>query len=197
MNWRLLRWTGQPPVHIVGLFVSVVAAVAIVAFAIGTLEYTKTRGKLLLTALLVGGYFVTMLAATGIPAVAIRQQLRAATQCLATGAMFLLLLGLWGAPDSDAYWKAASIATLLAMGMVCSGLATRAGLGDAAVRALALTSAAAAGLLTVMAALGIALEIRLPLYWWVFGLLVVSWLAASAAIPATAFLRLRRRKKPP
>ena len=195
MNRKLLRWAGQPPVHIVGLFCSVMAAVAIVAFAIGTLEYTKTRGKLLLTALLVGGYFVTMLAATGIPTAGIRQWLRVAAQCLATGAVFLLLLGLWGTPDSDAYWKAAAVVTLVTIGLVCSGVATRAGLGDAVVRGFALTSATAAGLLTLMTALGIALEIRLPLYWWVFGLLVVLWLVASAAIPAAAFLR--RRKKPP
>ena len=194
MNRRLLRWAGQPPVHIVGLFASVMAAVAIVAFAIGTLEYTKTRGKLLLTAFLVGGYFVTMLAATGIPAVGIRQYLRAAAQALATGALFLLLLGLWGTPDSDVYWKAAAIATLAAIGLVCSGLSTRAGLGDAVVRGLALTSATVAGLLTLMTALGIALEIRVPLYWWVFGLLAVLWIAASAAVPVAAFGR--RKKKP-
>ena len=194
MNRRLFRWAGQPPVHIVGLFVSVMAAVAVVAFAIGTLEYTKTRGKLLLTALLVGGYFVTMLAATGIPAVGIRQYLRVATQCLATGAMFLLLLGLWGTPDSDVYWKSSAIVTLVTIGMVCSGLATRAGLGDTVVRGFALTSATAAGLLTLMTAFGIALEIRLPLYWWVFGLLLVCWLLASAAIPVAGLVR--RRKKP-
>ena len=190
----MLRWAGQPPVHIVGLFASVMAAVAIVAFAIGTLEYTKTRGKLLLTAFLVGGYFLTMLAATGIPAAGIRQYLRVAAQALATGALFLLLLGLWGAPDSDAYWKAAAIATLAAIGLVCSGLSTRAGLGDAVVRGLALTSATVAGLLTLMTALGIALEIRVPLYWWVFGLLAVLWVAASAAVPVAVFGR--RRKKP-
>ncbi len=190
----MLRWAGQPPVHIVGLFASVMAAVAIVAFAIGTLEYTKTRGKLLLTAFLVGGYFLTMLAATGIPAAGIRQYLRVAAQALATGALFLLLLGLWGAPDSDAYWKAAAITTLAAIGLVCSGLSTRAGLGDAVVRGLALTSATVAGLLTLMTALGIALEIRVPLYWWVFGLLAVLWVAASAAVPVAVFGR--RRKKP-
>ena len=170
------------------------AAVAVVAFAVGTLEYTKTRGKLLLTALLVGGYFVTMLAATGIPAVQVRRYLRVACQAMATGALFLLLLGLWGTPDSDAYWKAAAVVTLVTIGMVCSGLATRAGLGDAVVRGFALASAAAAGALTLMTALGIALEIRIPLYWWVFGLLVVSWLVSTAAIPAAAFLR--RGQKP-
>ena len=191
----LLRWAGQPPVHTVGLFASVMAALAVIAFAIGTLEYTKTRGKLLLTAFLVGGYFVTMLAATGIPAAGIRQYLRVATQALATGALFLLLLGLWGTPDSDAYWKAASVVTLVTIGLVCSGLATRAGLGDAVVRGFALASATAAGVLTLMTALGIALEFRVPIYWWVFGLLVVSWLAASAGIPVAAFLR--RRRKPP
>ena len=192
---RLLRWTGQPPVHIVGLFVSLMAAVAVIAFAVGTLEYTKTRGKLLLTAFLVGGYFLTMLAATGIPAFGTRQQLRVVSQALATAALVLLLLGLWGTPDANPYWKSAAIVTLLVIGLVCSGLATRASMDDSVVRAMALASATSAGLLTLMAALGIALEIRLGLYWWVFGLTAVVWFVASVGTPAAAFWRQWR--KPP
>ena len=56
------------------------------------------------------------------------------------------------------------------------------------------TSAALASVVTVMAALGIALEIRIPIYWWVLALLVLCWLAASAAIPAAAYWRRRVRK---
>ncbi len=190
---KLLEWAGRPQVHIVGLFVSMLAVMAVVAFMVGTLEYNKTRGKLLLTAFLVGGYFLTMLAATGIPTGGPRLWLRAATQSLATGALFLLMLGFWGTPDSDAYWKAAALTTLLAMGLVLSGLATRAGLGDQVVRVLALASAATAGSLTVLGALGIVLEIRMPHYWWVFGLLLAFWIADSAAIPLAAYLRRKVR----
>ena len=192
---KLMEWAGRPQVHIVGLFVSLMAMVAVVAFMIGTLEYTKTRGKLLLTAFLVGGYFVTMLASTGIPSATPRIWLRVAVQLLASVSLFLLLLGLWGTPDSDAYWKAAALATLLAMGLVLAGLATRAGLGDPVVRAMALGSATMAGLLTAMGALGIALEIGLPLYWWTFGVLSVIWIADSSAIPVAAYCRRRVRSE--
>ena len=190
---KLIEWAGRPQVHIVGLFVSLMAVVAVAAFMIGTLEYTKTRGKLLLTAFLVVGYFLTMLAATGIPDAGPRLWLRVAVQGLATLALVLLLLGLWGTHDSDPYWKAASLTTLLALGLALSGLATRAGLDDPVVRILAVASAAAAGLLTAMGALGIALEIRLPIFWWVFGVLVAFWIADSAAIPLAAYLRGKAR----
>ena len=190
---KLMEWTGRPQVHIVGLFVSLLAAAAVFAFMVGTLEYTKTRGKLLLTAFLVCGYFVTMLASTGIPFAGPRRWLRGAVQALASCSLFLLLLGLWGTPDSDAYWKAAATATLASLGLVLAGLATRAGLNDPVVRALALGSAGAACLLTATGALGIALEISLPLYWWVFGLLVAFWIADSVAIPLAAYLRRKAR----
>ena len=118
---KLIDWAGRPEVHIVGLFVSMMALIAVVAFSIGTLEYTKTRGKLMLTAFLVGGYFVTMLAATRIPREGPRLGLRLAAQAMATVALALLVLGLWGAPDSDAYWKATAVVTLLASGWRFSG----------------------------------------------------------------------------
>lgn len=169
------------------------AVVALVAFMIGTLEYTKTRGKLLLTAFLVGGYFLTMLAATGIPAAGTRLWFRVVAQALASVSLLLLLLGLWGTPDSDPYWKAAALTTLLALGLVLSGLATRAGLGDSVVRVLALASAVAAGLLTAMGAFGVALEVKNPLFWWAFGVLAFFWIADTSAIPVVAYRRRRSR----
>ena len=176
---KLVRLAGRPQVHIVGLFVSLMAMLVVAAFAIGTLEYTKTRGKLLLTGFLVGGFFLTMLAATRIPAVDLAKWVRWSAQAMATGALFLLLLGLWGTPDSDAFWKSAAIATILAFGLALTGIAGMYSHRGRALGALAKSAVALSALLTAMSALGVALEIRLAVYWWAFALLVSCWLATG------------------
>ena len=184
---KLPDWTGRPQVHAAGCLVSLLVALAIVAFAIGTLEYTKTRGKLLLTALLVAGYFLTTLIATGTPKDGAIRWLFPAIFAWATVALFLLLLGLWATPDSNEFWKSAAGITFLALGMSLTGLAL--GLGSSArpARIPAWLSASLAALMTVMAVLGIALEIGAALYWWAFVLLALCWLAASVALAAMWF----------
>ena len=186
---KLIEWASRPQVHIVGLFLSLMALIAVLAFAIGTLEYTKTRAKLMLTAFLVGGYFLTMLAATRIPSAGPRVGVRLAAQSLATAALFLLLLGLWGTPDSDGYWKATAVVTLLGIGMVFSGMVMRIGLAGNAERSLVGLLTVSSVVLTAMAAVAIVLEITAAPYWWVFGLLVVGWIAGAVAL---AVLRLWR-----
>ena len=191
---KLARWAGRPQTHIVGLFLSLMAALAVAAFAIATLEYTKTRGKLLLTAFLVGGYFVTMLAATGIPWRELGLRLRPAAMAAASAALLLLLLGLWGTPDSDAFWKSAAIATLLALGLTLTGVTLARASGGRTTVALAGIAASLSTLLTAMSAAGVALEIGVPVYWWVFVLLAVCWLAATIALMGLRAWRGRTRK---
>ena len=188
---RLPEWTGRPQVYAAGCLLSVLAAVAVVAFAIGTLEYTKTRGKLLLTALLVAGFFLTLAGATAMPRSGPGPWFRPAAIGLAATALLLMVIGLWGTPDSNAFWKATAIVTLVAMGLVAAGQAlSRSGRGRA-VRVLAVSSASLSTLLTAMAALGIALEIAAVAYWWVFGLAVAGWLAVGVAIALVGYWRQR------
>ena len=178
---RLPEWTGRPQVHSAGCFLSLLAAVAVVAFAIGTLEYTKTRGKLLLTALLVAGFFLTLAGATAMPRSGLGPWFRPAAIGVAALALLLMVMGLWGTPDSDAFWKATAAVTVVAMALVAGGQAlSRAG-GGRALRLLAATSAVLVVLLTVMAVVGIALEIAAVAYWWIFGLAAVAGILAFAA----------------
>ena len=188
---RLSRWIGRPQTHIVGLFLSLMASLAVVAFAIATLEYTKTRGKLLLTAFLVAGYFVTMLAATGIPWRELGLRLRPAAMAAASAALLLLLLGLWGTPDSNAFWKSAAIATLLALGLTLTGVTLARASGGKAAVMFAGIAAALSTMLAGMSAVGVALEIIAPVYWWVFVLLSLCWLAATIALMAARAWRRR------
>ena len=184
---KLPAWISHPYTHAAALLLSLLAALAVVAFMVGTLEYTKMRGRLLLTALLVAGYFLTTLVATATPKDGAMRWLFVAILAWATLALFLLLLGLWATPDSDEFWKSAAGITTLAFGMSFAGLALGLGSDVKPARILAQLSAILAALMTAMTVLGIAAEISAALYWWAFGLLVVCWLGACAALVALRF----------
>ena len=171
---------------------SLMAAVAVVAFMVGTLEYTKTRGKLLLTALLVGGFFLTTLGATAIPRSGIGRRLRPVAPVMALAALLLLMVGLWAGADSDEFWKAAACATVLSLGFVFTGVALARMSGEMLTDVFVTTSAASSLLLTLMAVLGIALELGSKPYWWAFSLLVLCWLAATVGM---ALVRLWHGRK--
>ena len=190
---RFPKWLSHPYTHAAALLLSLLAALALVAFMAGTLEYTKLRGRLLLTSLLVAGYFLTTLSAAATPRDGVMRWLYVSIFGFATMALFLLLLGLWATPDSDEFWKLAAGLTFLASGMSLAGMALGAGSRAPATRLLAWASAAMAVLLTAMTVLGIALEIGAAPYWWAFVLLALCWLAASVAL---AVGRLWRRQRP-
>ena len=197
MGTRLVSWAGRPQPHVVGLFLSVVAVLAIVAFMVATLEYSKTRGRLLLTALLVGGYFLTMLAASGITRQGWGPMVRLPAMIAPTVAILLMVLGLWGPPDSDGFWQATATVTVLAVGLVATGLV----LPFRNARHLDGTIASAAGVasiaLTAMAILGIALEIRAVAFWWSFVVLALLWFAACVLRLVVGVCRGRRRREVP
>lgn len=188
---RLPDWTGRPQIYAAGCFLAVLAAIAVVAFAIGTLEYTKTRGKLLLTALLVAGFFVTLVGATAMPRSGPGPWFRPAAIGAASAALLLMVVGLWGTPDSNPFWKATAAVTVVAMGLVAGGQAlSRAGQRKI-VQALAATSAALSALLTAMAVLAVLLGVAAVAFWWVFGIAAVGWVLAGAG-GLVAGLRWRR-----
>ena len=191
---RFTRWVSHPYTHAAALLLSLLAALAVVAFMVGTLEYTNTRGRLLLTALLVAGYFLTTLAATAAPREGALRWLFAAIFGWATLALFLLLLGLWATHGSNEFWKSAAGATSLAFGMSFAGLALGLGWRVRGASNLAWGSAALAAMLTFMTVLGIALEIRSASYWWAFILLAACWLGASAVLMALRYRRGRSAK---
>ena len=188
---KLPGWLWHPYTHASALLLSLMAAVGVVAFMVLSLEYTKSRGLLLLTALLVGGYFLTTLAATAMTKDGPMRVMRPSAFFAATVSLLLLILGLWGGAGSDGFWKATAICVALSMGLVCAGNALARTTTGGLPAALAVGSAVLSSLLTLMGAAGIALGLRLPLYWWVFVLLVMIWLIFTAAIPIATYLRNR------
>lgn len=185
---KLPRWLNHPYTHAACLLLSLLAAVAVVAFMVGSLEYTKMRGRLLLTALMVAGYFFTTLVATGAPNEGAARWLSVTIFGLATMALFLLLAGLWITPDSNEFWKSAAGVTVLALGTSFAGLALGLSSSGRKARTLAWASAALSAGLTAMIVVGIAAQIGMAPYWWAFGLLMLCWLATGVGLAAARIM---------
>ena len=190
---RLPGWLGHPYTHAAGALLSLLAALAVVAFMVGTLEYTKLRGRLLFTTLMIAGFFATMLVATATPRQGAMRWGFTVILAWATLALLLLVLGLWATPDSDAYWKSAAAVTFLAFGMSLAGLALGLKSGASPARFLAWMSAGLASLLTAMTVIGLAAGVSDAPYWLAFALLALCWVATLVALVA---LRLFRRRDP-
>lgn len=172
---------------------SLTAAVLVVVAMVALAEYTKTRGRLLLTALVLAAYFFFSLGPVWLARrrPATRPKIIVSRVGLGAGgaALLLLITGIWGTPDSDAFWKSAAIVTLL--GLVLAYLAVVELKQGRLTRRLAVK---AVSLAAFLACLGIAAEIKWPPYWWVFTLAVIVWAGALLA-PAVLYLgrRVQRR----
>ncbi len=179
-----LRRFLTPKVYSLGCLASLTAAVLVVIAMVILAEYTKTRGRLMLTTLVLAAYFFTSLGPVWLaqrhPASVV------ARAGLATGAaaLMLLLTGIWGTPDSDAFWKSTAILTLL--GLAVAYIAVVELQQGRSTHRLAVKTVALAVLL---ACLGIAAGIKWPPYWWVFTLVAIAW---AGVLLAQALLFLGR-----
>ena len=152
-------------------------------------EYTKTRGRFLLTALVLEGYFFCSLGPAWVAERRSESQLSQAALAAAVVALALLLIGIWGTPNSDAFWKSAAIVTILAVALAYLAVVdVEPGrlAGSFQVKAVSL----AAGI----ACIGIAGGINWPPYWWVFTLAFFVWLGAML-VPAAGYLGRRFKRR--
>ncbi len=165
------------------LLASLLAALLVVVAMALLGEYTKTRGRLLLTALSLAGFCLM-----AVPPSALLQRHRYAPVAaggLAASCLGFLLLagGTWATPDSDAYWKATAIAAIAAVSFfhVCwlllleplrppARLARRVAVGSAS-------------LVAVLAGLAIIVEIKAAPYWWAVVVIIVAQVAGGIAAP--------------
>ena len=165
------------------LAASLVAALLVVAAMALLGEYTKTRGRLLLTALILAWFCLVAVAPS-----ALQQRRRyppsgAGGLAAALIGFLLVVGGAWGTPDSDAYWKAAAIVAIVAVSLshVCWLLLLEPQRFPA--RLARWATIGAASLVALLAGLAIILEVKAAPYWWVVTVIVVAQVAGGVAAP--------------
>ena len=160
------------------------AAAALVVLAMVLLgEYTKTRGRWLGTALALSGYCLTALGPVALHGRSRYRPVATSGMLFSLLAFALFTVGLWGTPNSDGYWKATSVSTLLALAHVCWMLFLERPI--ALVSGIARASALGASLLALLAGAGIIFEVRVVPFWWVVSLIAIGQAVTGAAVPIT------------
>ena len=162
------------------------AAAALVVLAMVLLgEYTKTRGRWLGTALALSGYCLASLGPVALHGRGRNRAVAKSGMLFSLLAFALLTVGLWGTPNSDGYWKATSVSTLLALTLahVCWMLFLERPI--ALVSAMARASALGASLLALLAGAGIIFELKVVPLWWVVALIGIGQAVTGVAAPIT------------
>ncbi len=162
------------------------AAAALVVLAMLLLgEYTKTRGRWLGTALALSGYCMAALGPVALHGRGRYRPVATSGMLFSLLAFALLTVGLWGTPNSDGFWKATSVSTLLALALshVCWMLFLERPI--ALVSNMARASALGASLLAILASLGIIFEVKVGPFWWVVALLGIGQAVTGVAAPIT------------
>ena len=179
----------SPRVFLTGMLGALAAAVLIVLAMVLLGEYTKTRGRLLLTALVLAGFCLSAL-----PPSALFQRRRyrplGEAGMMASAAGFLLVAtGIWATPDPDAYWKAAAISSILAAAMFHANLLLLLPPGRAPARWVLWSSVAAVSLTALLSCLGIVFEVGSAGYWWAVAFMIVP--ASTGGLVASGLSRWR------
>ena len=173
------------PRPVVAVLLASLAAALLVVVAMALLgEYTKTRGRFLLTALSLAGFCAVALAPS-----ALYQRGRhlpvAATGLMVSLLGFLLVAaGTWATPDPYAYWKATAILSILAVSISHASWLLVLEPRRPLARAVSWSTLGAASLVAALASLAIILEVKAAPYWWVVSILVIVQIAGGVAAPA-------------
>jgi len=175
----------SPKPYAIGFLLSSVVAVLVVITMIVLGEYTKTRGRFLLSALVFEAYFFVSLASAWAAEKRLDSWVARTALVAGAAALLMLLTGIWGTPDSDAFWKSAAIITTIAVAL------TYAAVVDVEPGRLASRFQVKPIILAaVIACVGIAAGINWPPYWWVFTVAVLVWVGALA-VPTAGYLGRR------
>ncbi len=168
-----------------GILAGLAATVLVVVAMVLLGEYTKTRGRWLGTALALSGYCLTALGPVALHGRGRYRSVATSGMLFSLLAFALFAVGLWGTPNSDGYWKATSVSTLLALALahVCWMLFLERPI--ALVSGMARASAVGASLLALMAGVGIIFEVKVVLFWWAVALIGIGQAVTGVAVPIT------------
>ncbi len=172
------------PKRVLLVLLASLLAAGLVVVVMGVLgEYTKTRGRLLFTALSLSGCSLLALAPSVLAQRTSYRYWGYAGVGIAGVAYLLVAGGVWGTPDSDAYWKAAGIASIVAgsLSQLCWLLLMTPKVFMA--RAAWLTAGGAAGSVPVLAGIAIIAEINSAPFWWAVAVMVIVQVFGGIAAP--------------
>ena len=160
------------------------AAAALVVVAMALLgEYTKTRGRLLLTALTLAGFFFLALAPSGLAQRDRHVYLGAGALAIVGLGLTLVILGTWATPNSDGFWKAAGIVSIGAVSLAFLSMLLLLEPLRQTSRVARWAAVGAAGLVPVLAGIGVIWEIKVAPFWWLVVILVIAQIAGGLAVP--------------
>ena len=176
----------RPRTYLAGVAVSLAAGLLVLLVIAVLGEYTKTRGRLLLTALSLAGFCVLAFPSAVLAVRGRHPGLAVLGISTAALGLALVVIGLWATPDPDAFWKAASITSIAAASVAycCWALSFRPQRLASQVAQYAALGVAA--LVLFLTALAIIVEIRESAFWWAVVLLIIAQAlcALAAAAPA-------------
>ena len=168
-----------PRVFLTGMLGALAVAVVIVLVMVLLGEYTKTRGQMLLTSLVLAGFCLSAL-----PPSALHQRRRypplGEAGLMASAAGFVLVAtGIWATPNPDAYWKAAAIGSILAAAMFHASLLLLLPPGRAPAPWVLWASVTATSLTALLSSLGIIFEAGIAGFWWAVVFMIVTALVGG------------------
>ena len=179
-----------PRTFLLGMLGALVAALLVIVAMVLLGEYTKTRGRLLLTFIVLASFCLS-----AVPPSALLRRGRllpiAWTGLVASGAGFVLVaVGIWATPDPDAYWKTTAIVSIAAAATFQTSWLLLLTPVRAFVRLLLWAVMGVSLLAALLSVTGIIGEIRPAAYWWVVFLLVIA-----GAVESLVLLAFGRRSK--
>ena len=174
----------SPRSFLLGMLGALVADLLVIVAMVLLGEYTKTRGRLLLTFLVLAPFCLSAIP----PSALLRRRRRlpvAWTGLVASDAGFVLVaVGIWATPDPDAYWQTAVIVSIAAASTFQASWLLLLTPVRAFARRLLWAVMGVSLLAALLSVVGIIGEIKPAAYWWVVFLLVIAGIVGSLALLA-------------
>ena len=174
----------SPRTFLLGMLGALVADLLVIVAMVLLGEYTKTRGRLLLTFLVLAPFCLSAIP----PSALLRRRRRlpvAWTGLVASDAGFVLVaVGIWATPDPDAYWQTAVIVSIAAASAFQASWLLLLTPVRAFARRLLWAVMGVSLLAALLSVVGIIGEIKPAAYWWVVFLLVIAGIVGSLALLA-------------
>ncbi len=145
-------------------------------------EYTNTRGRLILTALTLAAFCLSAVSPAALHRQGRYQPAGLAGVMISAVGLAMVTAGIWATPDSDAFWKATAIASILSAATFHGSVLLLWQPGPGYVGLFRWPGVIAALSAALMAVLGIVLEIKLGAFWWAMVLLILGtgWVGLAA-----------------